>query len=78
MILGSLQYLKKSGNYKIKNYFSNSYEYITPNYNNYGRIISYKFRNINFLNFLEIKSFIEHINKNYFFISYKIKNIINN
>lgn len=63
MILGSLQYLKKSGNYRIKNYFSNSYEFITPNYNNYNRIISYKFRNINFNNFVEIRSFINNINK---------------
>jgi hypothetical protein len=63
MILGSLQYLKKSGNYRIKNYFSNSYEFITPNYNKYSRIISYKFRNINFSNFAEIRSFINNINK---------------
>ncbi len=63
MILGSLQYLKKSGNYRIKNYFSNSYEFITPNYNEYSCIISYKFRNINFSNFVEIRSFINNINK---------------
>jgi hypothetical protein len=63
MILGSLQYLKKSGNYRIKNYSSNSHEFITPNYNEYNRIISYKFRNINFSNFVEIRSFINNINK---------------
>ena len=63
MILGSLQYLKKSGNYRIKNYFSNLYEFITPNYNEYNSIISYKFININFSNFVEIRSFINNINK---------------
>jgi len=77
MILGGLQYLKKSGHYKIKNKFSNSYEYITPNFNNYGRVISYKFRNINFLNFVEIRAYIKNVNKNFFIISYKIKNLIN-
>lgn len=78
MILGSLQYLKKSGNYRVKNYSSNSYEYITPVFNKFNSIINYKFRNIIFSNFVEIKSFINHINKNNFFISYKIKNIIKN